>query len=226
MTLYGCNMQKKLGFWHKVLVLLAHFFIRLLFFKVINFCRVLGKGNIPAGGGVLVVSNHLSVFDPLLIPSACLRVWPIELMYTPAKAELFRIPVIRGLIKTFGGFPVKRGVGDVKAMRLIIKLMKEEKMVIFPEGTRSSDGALGTGNRAVGRLIYEARPLVVPVAIKGTEKMLSKGKKLFRPFAPLRVTIGQPLKLDRYFLMEDTREASGKIIDEIMRDIARLQQAC
>ncbi len=46
-------------------MILAHFFICLLFFKVINPCKVAGKANVPRGGGILVVSNHLSVLEPL-----------------------------------------------------------------------------------------------------------------------------------------------------------------
>ncbi len=74
-------MQKRLSFCNKVLMILAHFFIRFLFFKVINPCKVVGKANVPPGGGILVVSNHLSVLDPLLLNSAGLRIWPIELDY-------------------------------------------------------------------------------------------------------------------------------------------------
>jgi 1-acyl-sn-glycerol-3-phosphate acyltransferase len=216
-------MRKKLNLLHKILLLLAHLFVRLLFFKIINPCRVVGKENVPPGGGIVVVSNHLSVFDPLLIPSACLRIWPLELMYAPAKAELFENPFLSCLIRVFGGFPVRRGTGDIVAARRIIKLMQEEKMVIFPEGTRSADGRLGEGNRAVGRLLYEARPVVIPAAVEGTEKLLPKGKKMIRPFTHLKVSFGPPLKLDHFYLMEDTKEASQRITDTIMSEIARLQ---
>ena len=205
-------------------MILAHFFISFLFFKVINPCKVVGKANVPPGGGILVVSNHLSVLDPLLLNSAGLRIRPIELMYAPAKAELFKIPFIRGLMRAFGTFPVQRGSGDLGVMRHMMKLMKEEKVVIFPEGTRSVDGTLGKGSRALGRLIYEARPMVVPAAIKGTEKMLPKGRKLVRLFTRLQVRFGEPLKLDRFYLMDDTKAASQEIVDEIMAQIARLQE--
>ncbi len=217
-------MQKKLNIWHKILILLAHLFVRLLFFRVINPCKVVGKENVPRGGGALLVSNHLSVFDPLLIPSACLRIRPVELAYAPAKAELFDIPFLGGLMKAFGAFPVKRGSGDVRAMRRIIRLMKEEKVVIFPEGTRSEDGSMGRGNRALGRLIYEARPVVIPVTVSGTEKLLPKGKKMFRPFTRLEVCFGESMKLDKYYVMENTRKASERIIEEIMSRIAHMRE--
>ena len=53
--------------------------------------------------------------------------------------------------------------------------MRREKVMLFPEGTRSVDGCLGRGNRAVGKLIYLAQPIVIPTAILGTDRLFAKG---------------------------------------------------
>ncbi len=66
--------------------------------------------------------------------------------------------------------------------------------------------------------------MVIPAAIKGPEKMLPKGRKLVRLFTRLQVRFGEPLKLDRFYLMDDTKAASQEIVDEIMAQIARLQE--
>ena len=67
-------------------------------------------------------------------------------------------PLLIILLRAGGLFPCSVAVSDVRAMRRLVELMRREKVMLFPEGTRSVDGRLGRGNRAVGKLIYLARP--------------------------------------------------------------------
>jgi 1-acyl-sn-glycerol-3-phosphate acyltransferase len=194
-----------------------------LFFAGFNRLKITGAEHVPPGGGVLLAANHLSIFDTLLIPWANLSKVRLEVVWAPAKAELFAIPVLNRIIASWGAFPVQRGGRDLRAMRRIIDLMRREKVMLFPEGTRSTDGWLGRGNRTVGKLIYLARPIVIPTAILGTERLLAKGRLVPRLFSKIEVRFGPPLDLERYYAAEDTKATAEAIIHVMMRNIARLR---
>ena len=96
--------------------------------------HVTGKENIPAEGGCVVCVNHMAFWDPIVLSAA----FPVARMprYL-AKAELFRIPVLRGLLRAFGAIPLDRGGSDVGGLKRMIRLAEEGEMVgIFPQGTR------------------------------------------------------------------------------------------
>jgi len=194
-----------------------------LFFKGANRLTIRGAEHVPPGSGVLLASNHLSIFDTLLIPWANIAKVRLETVWAPAKAELFDIPVVNRIIASWGAFPVQRGGRDLRAMRRIVELMQHEKVMLFPEGTRSADGRLGQGNRALGKLIYLARPTVIPTAIQGTDRLLGKGRIVPRLFSRLEVRFGPPLDLEGYYRAADTKATAEAIVREVMRGIARLR---
>jgi 1-acyl-sn-glycerol-3-phosphate acyltransferase len=193
------------------------------FLAGLNRLKITGGEHVPAGGGVLLAANHVSIVDTLLIPWANIAKVCLEVVWAPAKAELFDIPVLNRVIASWGAFPVQRGGGDVGGMRRLVELMRHEKVMLFPEGTRSADGRLGKGNRAVGKLIYLARPIVIPTAILGTERSLAKGRIIPRLFSTLEVRFGPPLELGRYYAAPDTKATAEAITYDLMRSIARLR---
>jgi 1-acyl-sn-glycerol-3-phosphate acyltransferase len=193
------------------------------FLAGLNRLKITGAEHIPAGGGVLLAANHLSIFDTLLIPWANIAKVRVEVVWAPAKAELFDIPVLNRIIASWGAFPVQRSGRDVGAMRRLVELMRREKVMLFPEGTRSADGRLGKGNRAVGKLIYLARPIVIPTAILGTDRLLVKGGIIPRLFSTLEVRFAPPLDLERYYAAPDTKATAEAINYSLMRSIARLR---
>ena len=193
------------------------------FLAGLNRLKIRGAEHVPPGGGVLLAANHLSLVDTLLIPWANIAKVRLEVVWAPAKAELFDIPIINHLIASWGAFPVQRGGRDVRAMRRLVELMRREKVMLFPEGTRSADGWLGRGNRVVGKLIYLARPTVIPTAILGTDRLLAKGRLMPRLFSKLEVRFGPALDLERYYAAENTKATAEAIISFVMRNIARLR---
>jgi 1-acyl-sn-glycerol-3-phosphate acyltransferase len=193
------------------------------FLAGLNRLEITGAEHVPPGGGVLLAANHLSIFDTLVIPWVNIAKVRLEVVWAPAKAELFAIPVINHIIASWGAFPVRRGGRDVHAMRRLVELMRREKVMLFPEGTRSADGWLGRGNRVVGKLIYLARPTVIPTAILGTDRLLAKGRLIPRVFSKLEVRFGPPLDLERYYAAEDSKATAEAIMFVVMRSIARLR---
>jgi 1-acyl-sn-glycerol-3-phosphate acyltransferase len=193
------------------------------FLSGLNRLKITGAEHVPIGGGVLLAANHLSIFDTLLIPWANMAKVRLEVVWAPAKAELFDIPIINRIISSWGAFPVQRGGRDVRAMRRLVELMRREKVMLFPEGTRSADGGLGAGNRMVGKLIYLARPAVIPTAILGTDRLLGKGHSMPRLLSPLEVRFGPRLDLEQHYATEDSKATAEAITRLVMRSIAHLR---
>lgn len=150
--------------------------------------QVSGAENIPADGPVILAPNHRAHVDPPYLALICPRQ-----IYFMGKEELFHVPILRQIITRVGAFPVRRGAADRAALRHAVDLLKAGGVVlIFPEGTRSEDGRLGTAEKGFALIARQANAVIVPVAIEGTERMLPKGAKFIRR-SRVRVTIGKPL---------------------------------
>ena len=203
--------------WLGLVYLLVRLFFRLR-------CHVLieGSEHIPSQGGVVLASNHISAFDTILIPYSILASQGLQIVWAPAKAELFSSRLMGCLLTSLGVFPVRRGQHDRPAMRRMMAHMRIEKMMLFPEGTRSRDGRLQAGKRTVGKLIYRARPVVIPTAIVGTERILPHLNCLFQGRVPVTVRYGKPLALQHYYALPETKETAMAIVQVVMSAIASL----
>ncbi|MBI3793810.1 MAG: 1-acyl-sn-glycerol-3-phosphate acyltransferase [Nitrospinae bacterium] len=194
-----------------------------LFFKPKGY----GLENIPKKGGVLVTCNHLSNLDPMYVGyNVCNSFgrFSMRQIWNPAKEELFNIPVIGFCITLLRAFPVKRGKADVKSMEKITELARKNIVTVYPEGTRSPDGKLQKGKSAVGKIIHDSGATVVPAAVFNTQLCLPKGSTRPKFFVPISVVFGKPLDFSRYKGVENTKEISKAIIDEVMAAIANLQK--
>ncbi len=178
--------------------------------------RVRGEENIPPGGGVLFLANHISALDVFVLPWCIYRKYPQDVLRQVSKEELLRIPVIGWIFAKIRAVPISRGKGNLSAIRAIEDFIRKDKMVIYPEGTRSLDGKLGRGNRMVGRFIRNARPTVIPVAIKGTDRVVSVGRILPRRGVDVELVFGSPLDLSSEYEIENVKESSVRIIGKVM----------
>lgn len=128
---------------------------------------VVGRENFPKEGPVIVSPNHLSNNDPPVIGHALPR--HVHFM---AKAELFKNPFLRIIIKWLGAFPVRRGGVDKLAIRHAMKLLKDNLVLgIFPEGSRQRPGKLGRFHDGVASMALRTGVSVVPVVVIGTHAM-------------------------------------------------------
>lgn len=193
-----------------------------LFFRLRCHVRIEGSTHVPVQGGVVLVSNHISAFDTILLPYSVLATQGLQIVWAPAKAELFRSRILGCVLTSLGAFPVRRGQHDRQAMRRMMAHMRTEKMMLFPEGTRSPDGRLQAGKRTVGKLIYAARPVVIPVAIRGTERILPQVRSLFQGRVPVTILFGKPVDLQHYYALPDTKETAIAVVQEVMGAIASL----
>lgn len=182
----------------------------------LNRLAIRGSENIPHSGPVLIASNHISAYDTIFLPWAVLRRNPLQMLWAPAKEELFNNMLLRLLYTSWGAFPVRRK-RDVRAGRFLNDLLIDQKVMLFPEGTRHKDGQLGPGNRGVGKIIYDTRPAVIPTAITGLNHWTFPG---FRKDAAVR--FGAALDFSDLFELDDCKETHLLIVDRVMQAIADL----
>ena len=155
------------------------------------FCnvRVSGKENIPKDGGCIVVSNHISNSDVLIIGA----VFPMSRQVnTLAKAELFTKPFFRAIVVGMGGMPINRKTSNLESIKKCITLAKDGKVVlVFPQGRRCF------GENPADTVVYPGAAMIavrsqcpiLPVSIE------TKGMR-FRFFKRTNVTIGRPISYD------------------------------
>lgn len=147
--------------------------------------RILGAKNVPQQGPLIIVSNHASYFDPPLL-SNCVR-RPVAYM---AKAELFKVPILRTLIRLYGAYPVQRGARDRSAIRAAHQALRQGWSVgIFLTGTRTPDGRVIDPKLGAALIAAQAQVPLLPVCLWGTEKIL-KQNPIPRP-VPITVRIGK-----------------------------------
>lgn len=185
-------------------------------------CRVTveGREHLPSQRGVVFVSNHISVFDTILLPQMIMAAQGVATVWAPAKAELFQSRLGRALLTPLGVFPVRRGQHDRQAMRRMIHHMQTGRMMLFPEGTRSPDGRLQEGKRTVGKLLHAAQPVVIPTAILGTDRIVWHLKRLYKGRAPVTIRYGPPVDVQQYYALPDSKDTSIALTKAVMQAIA------
>lgn len=170
--------------------------------------RASGRGHIPPRGPVLLVSNHLSHLDVLVLGILL----PRPLNYV-ARSSLF-FPPLGWFIRSLGAFPINReGMGAEGFKETLRRTRAGGVVTLFPEGTRTEDGNLGEMKSGIARLVARTNAPVVPAAIAGTFEAWPKSRRLPRPH-PLRVHFGPPIAIDEMAGL-DPDELTALIRDRI-----------
>lgn len=152
--------------------------------------RVEGIEHVPASGGVIICSNHISAHDPPLLGMLSPRL--IRFM---AKDEIFRVPVIGWLAEHGGGaIAVKRGTPDRAALKQSLEILASGGCFgIFPEGTRSRTGSLGKAEPGTAYLALKSGVAVIPAGFSGTYRLFSSVTLRFGPPVDLSAFQGSRL---------------------------------
>lgn len=160
-------------------------------FRVLYRTTVLHADRIPHQGGVLLVPNHESYLDPPLVGSF-IRSRRITFV---ARVGLFTFRPLGWLISALDAIPVHGDANDTASIRLFIQRLEAGGAVlIFPEGARTEDGALGEFKRGVLLLIRKAGVPVVPIAVAGCFEAWPRSRSLPGGFGrPLGVAYGHPI---------------------------------
>jgi 1-acyl-sn-glycerol-3-phosphate acyltransferase len=147
--------------------------------------RIEGAAHIPPGPA-LIVANHPSALDPLVLAAAL----PRRGLFVAA-AEFLTMPLVGWAMRAYGVIPVHRGQVDLSVVKEAIRALEAGALVaIFPEGRISPEG--GVVKAGAGVLAARAAVPTVPAAILGTARALPLGRYIPRP-ARVRVIFGPPL---------------------------------
>lgn len=186
------------------------------FVRVTTRLKVSGKENVPPEGPLIVIANHTSFLDPLLIIAALGR----RVMFM-AKKELFQVLVLGRLIATLA-FPVERGRGDLAALRQARQVLEEGKaLIIFPEGSRSPDGKLRQAKAGVALLASWSKASVLPVAVVGTTGINGWRWIFRRPRVEVRIGKAYAIHPEP----DTNRNQLTRYSDEMMTRVAMLMPA-
>ncbi|HAL61958.1 MAG TPA: hypothetical protein DCP08_06065 [Chloroflexi bacterium] len=188
----------------------------ILLLRILTCWEVEGRDNLPAGGPLLVVFNHLGHLDPALLIATL--PWRITGL---AVAGLREVPVTGFLLRLGGVIWVNRGHYDREALRKALAVLERgDVLVIAPEGRISVTGALERGKTGPVFLTQRANVPILPIGITGTEEAPEKLKRFQRPH--LRVIIGPVFRLPERPPGRSRKEQLRANSDFIMRRLAEL----
>lgn len=175
--------------------------------------KVYGSNRVPRTGGVLLVSNHQSFLDPVLLGVRLGR--PLSYM---ARSGLFKFAPFAWLIRSLGAFPVRQNSADIGALKEAIERVREGRALnIFPEGSRTLDGNLQPIEPGIALIIRKAKVPVVPAVIDGSFEVWPHDHKFFRP-GDIRVLYGHPLDLSN-MNREQVVQAIGAVFRTLLDEL-------
>lgn len=179
--------------------------------------RTLHRERIPECGGALIVSNHVSYLDPPVVALAFRK--PI---YCLARKTLFK-GFLGWLLPRIKVLPVDRGKGDLAGLKRVFTLLKEgNRVLIFPEGTRSPDGTLQEAEAGVGFIIAKCEVPVIPVRSFGAYECWPRGAKRPR-LGRISVVPGPPVDFSEIPPELTGRERHRACADQVMKALAAIR---
>jgi 1-acyl-sn-glycerol-3-phosphate acyltransferase len=185
--------------------------------------RVFNPERVPLLGPVILASNHASFLDPPLVGAGLRR----GVNYL-ARETLFRFPVLGWVLRQWQAVPVDREGGGAGGLRAILdRLLADGAIVLFPEGTRTTDGRLRSARPGIGLTVIKSNAVVVPVRVFGTFEAYGRHVRFPRPVR-VAVKYGRPMRFEQ--LREEAKgcgkarlkEIYQQVADEVMKAVGEL----
>lgn len=188
-------------------------------FDLLYRTEVAGMENVPTDGAFILACNHASFLDPPIAGSYLTR----ELHYF-ARKTLFKGRFGK-LISDLNSIPIDRdGDSDLGAFRKVFGVLKSgDAILVFPEGTRSKDGALQSVRGGVGMLACRSQVPVLPVRIFGSFDIWSRKQKLPALHKSLSLTVGPVVLPQSYDPGKKDKERYQIASTRIMKAIENLK---
>ncbi len=180
--------------------------------------RIEGLEHLPRSGPFIVVANHCSNLDPLMMGWATGHQIG-RVVHFMAKIEMRGWPIIGWLATQSGVYFVRRGEGDRAAQRFSLRtLAAGEPIAMFPEGTRSRNGRLKEGKGGAALLAMRSGAPLIPAGVRGTHRIFPGRSRWPRP-SRVAIRFGEPFvlshqpggRLDRAELAEGTERIMSAI---------------
>jgi 1-acyl-sn-glycerol-3-phosphate acyltransferase len=180
--------------------------------------RARGIERIPESGGGLMLSNHQSFLDPLLIGLPLHR--PVSFL---ARDTLFPVPVIGWILRHTYVMPLNRDTGGAGGIRETLRRLDDGFLVgLFPEGTRSGDGSLGELKPGFAALVRRTELPIYPIGIAGAHRALGRGSLMLKPHR-VCVVFGAPLPAETIAELKQ-RGREAELLEIVRVHIAACQQ--
>jgi len=158
-------------------------------------CEVSGLEKLPQTGPALLLPNHQSALDPIF-----LQAWAPRRVRSMTKSTQFSAPLMPWALPRLGAFPVRRFRVDGQSVRVTMRLLEAGEWVcIYPEGERSWDARIDSFRRGTLRVALAAMERgipVYPVGLSGLFQVLPRWDGLQRSKVPMRMHVGEPLRLE------------------------------
>jgi len=178
--------------------------------------EIVGLEHVPPTGGLIVIGNHTSFLDPVLLGVAMPR-------YTVfmSKAENFRHPLLALLAWLYGAFPVRRGMVDRRALKRSLQVLEQgQVLAMFPEGHRSETGQLQRAHLGTALVAVRTGVPIVPLAITGAVPKIWPLLRLQRPH--IKLTFGRAFHLPVAAGSQVSKTQLWQLSDFMMYRIAEL----
>lgn len=178
--------------------------------------RVKDREKLIEDGPVLMVANHQSFLDPPFLGGI-----HEESIYFLARKTLFK-GIFNTIYKSWQAIPIDQDNPDMASLKKVIALLKQgEKVLIFPEGSRSEDGGILPAMPGVGLIISKAGVPVQPMRIFGAHEALPVGCR-FPRMRPVSATVGDPVAFTKEELTAKGKGAYQHLADKAMAAVREL----
>jgi 1-acyl-sn-glycerol-3-phosphate acyltransferase len=179
--------------------------------------EVEGTENIPHTGPFLLIANHQSYLDPILVQAVAPR--PV---HTMAKSTQFNHRLIGAIMKALKSFPVRRFEIDPQAVRLALRYLDQGHGVgVYIEGERTWDGRLQPLRRGTLRLILRAGVPVIPCGVSGAYDVWPRWDSRMRR-GTIRIRFGAPLRFRRFDRRSERDAHLGEVESRIAASLCTL----
>ncbi len=152
-------------------------------YKFIFRAKARGVENFPKDTNCILISNHISAWDPLTIG----LFYKESEVHFIAKDSLFKFRPLAAILRWLHAFPVSRGESDMAAMRACMQVLRDGHVLgVFPEGTRGHEGHVREIQTGIAVMALKSAVPVVPILLTGR----------YRLFGNVRLTVGALVPLD------------------------------
>lgn len=209
------------------------YFLSFYIFKLLNKIKIIDKENLPRDTSILYVSNHLTLIDSLLIGANVISLWELFLLQThipynaPDMKNFFSHWLGKHFIRMMKCVPVRRGSKNFSAIKrqidVFCKLLRNNNLLLFFEGTRSRTGEIGECKYGVAATILKAKDIqIVPIRLIGVDQIMpiESGFKYRKIFSGKKgyMIIGKPIDFEDILSSPDAEEIKIDLIKERVRN--------